>query len=116
MNFIVDAQLPKKLATQLFSSGHPALHTLDFERGNRTPDSLITSLADQREAVVITKDSDFVDSHFLQDSPRRLLLVSTGNISNKELLQLFQDHLPVIISLLEESNFLELNQHGLIVH
>jgi predicted nuclease of predicted toxin-antitoxin system len=38
MKFLVDAQLPRRLAHRLRDRGHDALHTLDLERGNRTPD------------------------------------------------------------------------------
>jgi predicted nuclease of predicted toxin-antitoxin system len=39
--------------------------------------------------VVVTKDSDFVNSFLLSRRPRKLLLVSTGNIGNAELEALF---------------------------
>lgn len=43
--------------------------------------------------IVVTKDSDFVDSFLLTRKPPRLLLVSTGNISNRELERLFLDNI-----------------------
>jgi hypothetical protein len=33
MTFLVDAQLPRRLAHRLRDRGHDALHTLDLERG-----------------------------------------------------------------------------------
>jgi predicted nuclease of predicted toxin-antitoxin system len=37
---------------------------------------------------VVTKDADFRNSHLLSGSPRRLLIVTTGNITNDALLEL----------------------------
>lgn len=42
--------------------------------------------------VVITKDADFVNSFTLSRKPYKLLLISTGNISNAELDALFVTH------------------------
>ncbi len=46
MRFLVDAQLPRRLARWLVQKGHDALHTLDLPSANRTTDEEITSLAD----------------------------------------------------------------------
>ncbi len=83
MNFLVDAQLPRLLAIRLCELGHNSCHTLDLDSGNRTPDSTISAMADNTGAVVITKDADFLDSHILSGHPAKLLLISTGNISNR---------------------------------
>jgi predicted nuclease of predicted toxin-antitoxin system len=39
MKFIVDAQLPRRLARFLQDSGFDAIHTLDLPQQNTTPDS-----------------------------------------------------------------------------
>jgi len=116
MKFLVDAQLPRLLAIRLNDLGHSARHTLDLESGNLTPDQDIAAMADHDNAVVITKDADFLDSHFICGTPSRLLLVSTGNISNRELLGLFETHIALITSSLEQSRLVELNQTGLMIH
>lgn len=88
MKFIVDAQLPRRLARELAAAGHDARHTLDLPLGNRTPDGDIAALAAGENRVVITKDRDFVTAFFLHGSPPRLLLISTGNLANDALLRL----------------------------
>ncbi len=45
MKFIVDAQLPRRLAASLKWWGHDVLHTLDLPSGNRTPDWHINKLS-----------------------------------------------------------------------
>jgi predicted nuclease of predicted toxin-antitoxin system len=116
MNFLVDAQLPRLLAIRLRELGQTARHTLDLSAGNRTSDQEIASIADDEDAVVITKDADFLDSHLLNGSPSRLLLVSTGNISNRQLHSLFEQHINRITSALVDGRLLELTPTDLIIH
>lgn len=80
------------------------------------PDKDISRIADLGGAVVITKDCDFLDTHILQNSPQRLLLVTTGNISNRQLLQIFEHNISEIIHAMEQSNVVELNQDRLVIH
>jgi predicted nuclease of predicted toxin-antitoxin system len=58
MKFAVDAQLPRRLARQLATAGHDALHCLDLPLGNRTPDDDFAALAAKEGRVVVTKDSE----------------------------------------------------------
>lgn len=116
MKFLIDAQLPRRLAKHLKSAGYDAVHTLDLPDGNRTPDSEIASLSVQEQRVVVTKDADFVNSFWLVRRPPKLLLVSTGNITNKELEALF---LPQVVSLANAfttHDFIELTRSKLIFH
>ena len=83
MKFLVDAQLPRRLVRRLREAGHEAIHTLDLPLGNRTTDTLINDLSAREQYVVITKDSDFVNSFVLNRRPHKLLLISTGNIRTR---------------------------------
>lgn len=116
MKFLVDAQLPRSLATLLSGAGHDAVHVSTLPSGNRTSDAEIARLADSDNRVVVTKDRDFRDSHILKGSPRALLIVTTGNIQNRDLLDLFQRHLNVITDYLAISALVELSRDRLIAH
>jgi|SRR5579872_110957 len=116
MRFIVDAQLPRRLAALLRAEGHDALHTLDLPGANRTSDAEIVRLASDEDRVVITKDADFIDSHLLRGKPPNLLLISTGNISNRELEALIVPLLPTIVSEFDAHGLIELSRSALIVH
>ena len=116
MKFVVDAQLPKRLVIQLRDLGYEAQHTCGLEFGNRTPDDQVAQIADRGNAVIVTKDADFLNAHILIGSPKRLLLRSTGNISNRALRALFVGHMDAIVSALRQSNLVELNQAGLVIH
>jgi len=69
VRFLLDAQLPRALCSALRKAGHEALHTLDLPGGNQTPDQTISLLADQEGYIVVSKDSDFVVSLLLKESP-----------------------------------------------
>jgi Domain of unknown function (DUF5615) len=45
MKFLIDAQLPRRLATQLQQAGFEATHTLDLPNGNRTTDQALITLS-----------------------------------------------------------------------
>ena len=90
--------------------GHEAVHTQDLPRGNRTGDTAINELSMREQRAVITKDEDFVDMFLLRHQPYKLLLVSTGNISNEELEQLFQNNLEAILKSFETHDFVELDR------
>lgn len=80
MKFLVDAHLPRRLAKWLAGQGCDALHTLDLPQANASTDDEVTDFADRDGRVVVTKDSDFVQSHILRSRPQRFWLISTGNM------------------------------------
>lgn len=116
MKFVVDAQLPRRVAFMLREQGHDAIHTLDLPAGNRTADSTIIELADGEGRVVVTKDADFVNSFLLTHQPQKLLLVSTGNITNTELDRLLLPNVGAIAEALATADFVELTRTSLIIH
>ena len=116
MKFVVDAQLPRRLAHELTATGHDVIHTLDFPLGNRTPDGEIAALAIREGRVVVTKDSDFVTWFLLRGAPPKLLLISTGNISNEALSKLLVTNLTAVENALEEHSFVELGVSRMTIH
>ncbi len=116
MNFLVDAHLPRHLALLLREHGYDAIHTLDLTEGNRTTDNRINEISEMQRRVVITKDADFVNSFLISKRPYKLLLISTGNISNQELEGLFVRNLPAIVLALTNFDYLELTRTSLIEH
>ena len=116
MKFLIDAQLPQRLAAQLRQAGLEAIHTLDLPGGNRTTDRVINELSIKEQYVIVTKDSDFVESFLLHREPWKLLLVSTGNIGNDELETLFLSSIKRVIEGFEVFDFIELGRTTLIFH
>jgi predicted nuclease of predicted toxin-antitoxin system len=116
MRFLVDAQLPKRIAVWLRGHGHDAIHTLDLPDANRTPDAEIVAVAIREGRVVVTKDADFVDRFTLHHEPEKLLLITTGNVSNKELERILLPQINLIAAALETADFIEVTRTDVMVH
>jgi predicted nuclease of predicted toxin-antitoxin system len=116
MKFLVDAHLPYRIALFLRSSGYDAIHTQDLPLKNKISDSAINELSMREERIVMTKDSDFVESFLLLHKPYKLLLISTGNISNNDLESLLSQHIQHLAESFENHDFIEINQNDIIFH
>lgn len=116
MRLLVDAQLPVRLASLLRAAGHEVVHTSELPDGNRTTDRDVARLADEHAWVVVSKDRDFRDTHLLTRTPARLLIMTTGNITNNELLTLVETHLEAVVAAFDEADFVELGRTALVVH
>ena len=116
MNFLIDANLSRRLVRIFRERGHHAVHTLDLPEGNATADAALLDYANSNNCVVTTKDSDFSTSFWLQDQPQKLLLISTGNIRNAELETLLIANFNQLILGLTENRYVELTREHVIVH
>ena len=97
-------------------AGFETTHTIDLPQGNRTTDRALITFSLTEQCILITKDADFVDSFLLRHEPWKLLLVSTGNIGNSELLRLFQLNLDQLAEAFKSFDFIELNRTSMICH
>lgn len=114
MRFIVDAQLPKALAQFLRDKGYDAIHTLELPAKNRTDDDIINQISLQEKRIVISKDSDFYNRYFRKLEPFKLIYLTTGNIHNIELLDIFEKNLDKIIETIEYSFVIEITRKKII--
>ncbi len=58
MKFLIDENLPLRLAKLLAMSGHDAVHVRDLEAAS-APDSTIMELATGENRVIVSADTDF---------------------------------------------------------
>ncbi len=116
MRFLVDAQLSRRLANALAALGHDTIHTLDLRDRNTATDREVTSVADREDRIVVTKDGDFRSSQLLVGRPRRLLHVTTGNITNSTLIDLMHSNLSEIERAFEGGSYVELTVDSLVIH
>ena len=114
MKFLVDAQLPVRLAVFLADRGHDAVHVSSLLNGNRTTDAAIAAIADSEGRVVVSKDSDFRHSHLAGGTPAKLLVIGVGNTTNNDLIDLFGARLEQLVAVLANTALVEL-RHGLLV-
>ena len=116
MNFLIDANLPRRLVSIFQERGHDAVHTLELPEGNATVDAALLDYSEKNNCVITTKDSDFITSFWLQNRPTKLLLISTGNIRNAELETLLIANFDQLISALTENRYIELTREHIIAH
>ncbi len=118
MKFIVDAQLPLRLKVWLISQGFDAIHTDDLasEWNYEPQDTEIAKIASEENRVVISKDRDFLKLYILQGKSPQILLITTGNIINKELIILFEKNFDTILQLFKTYNLVEMNNYFVIGH
>ncbi|HUE98065.1 MAG TPA: DUF5615 family PIN-like protein [Anaerolineales bacterium] len=116
MNFLIDANLPRRLVRIFQERGHDAVHTLELPEGNAIADAALLDYSEKNNCVITTKDSDFSTSFWLQNLPNKLLLISTGNIRNAELETLLIANFDQLISALTENRYVELTREHIISH
>ncbi|MGV8133573.1 MAG: DUF5615 family PIN-like protein [Mangrovibacterium sp.] len=106
MKFLCDVHISYKLVAHLKFLGFQAIHVNEILNKSETKDSDICKYSDQNDLVIITKDADFRNSYFVKQTPRKLIKINLGNISNQELITIFSENIQVIRKLDSKSNFL----------
>ncbi|MCE7039766.1 DUF5615 family PIN-like protein [Dyadobacter sp. CY312] len=105
MDFLCDVHISLKLVRHLANAGHTALHVNRLPNKWNTSDSEICIYADTHKLILITKDEDFRNSFLLKRTPKKLIRIILGNISNQDLVELLDKNLPVIYKLNQEKGF-----------
>lgn len=110
MMFLVDEQLPALLAEWLCTKGHDAVHVSALLTNTRIPDGYICERSMIEKRVVISKDVDFLNTYLIKQQPYKLVYITTGNLKNRELLDLFRSHFKSLLHILETAHVVELNR------
>ena len=97
MRFIVDENLPLSLASWLGEQGHEAEHTSALGL-NAMPDLDIARYARRTDAVIVTKDSDFL---IVSAGGPRVVHMRVGNLSTSRLLAICERVWAEVIAALE---------------
>lgn len=85
MRFLVDAQLPPALARWIGDQGHDAEHVFDIDLETAS-DSTIWDRAVTMQAVIVTKDEDFVRRRGMASAGPSIVWLRIGNTSRSHLL------------------------------
>jgi predicted nuclease of predicted toxin-antitoxin system len=99
MRFLVDAQLPLALARWIASHGHDAQHVADLGLEG-AKDRVIWDKAASLDAVIVTKDDDFLQLSRSGTGPA-VVWVTTGNTSKRELLDRMETIFSQVVDALE---------------
>jgi predicted nuclease of predicted toxin-antitoxin system len=79
--FVVDDQLPAKLASRLRGLGHEAWHVREIGLDEASDDA-IAAEAGRRSAIIVTKDADFITRSALGKLKSPVLWIRIGNVAN----------------------------------
>ena len=115
MKFLVDEQLPISLVKWLAAQGYDVIHATSLGKNLRISDKEVCKESMLNQRVVISKDIDFLNTYLIRKEPWKLIYLTTGNISNKVLLELFQSNLSQLIDLLGKVSVVEMNQQNIFV-
>jgi predicted nuclease of predicted toxin-antitoxin system len=117
MNFLIDVHLPISLAKYLNNLENcTSVHVNQILQKWFTSDSEICRYADKNDMIVVSKDSDFKNSHFINKTPKKIIRIVLGNVSNTEIITLFEKYLPFIAQCSAKKHFyIELGPDELII-
>lgn len=117
MHFLIDVHLPIRLSKFLNKQENcRAVHVNQILQKWHTTDTEISRYADEHSMVVLTKDTDFKNAHFIHKTPQRVIRIILGNIGNDELLLLMNKYLPFILSLSgKESFYIEISREQITI-
>lgn len=104
MTIWLDAQLPPKLAEWIkreIATEALAVRDLGLRNAN---DRTIFDAARDANAILISKDSDFIEMVLRNGPPPKLIWLTCGNLSNSALQALLQSKLRDAISVLERGD------------
>ena len=113
MTIWLDAHLPPALCDWLRETfGIEAIHVRDLGLVG-AQDEEIFAAAREADAVVMTKDRDFVDILDRSGPPPRVIWIRLGNTSNENLRRVCEETLGIALELLERGEGLvEITQRG----
>jgi predicted nuclease of predicted toxin-antitoxin system len=100
VRFLIDAQLPPLLARYLADQGHHCEHVAVAGLAAAS-DRMIWDYAFANDAVLITKDEDFVTMRAFERNGPAIVWVRFGNTTRTALLAQFDAVLPAILAALE---------------
>jgi predicted nuclease of predicted toxin-antitoxin system len=95
-----------KLVKHLTSIGFEVRHVNDMPNRWHSTDLEIAELADQQDYILISKDVDFKNRYLVKHSPKKLIKINLGNLSNQTLIQLVTENLTFIETLNQKGGFL----------
>lgn len=101
MKFVLDAQLPPALARWLREVGHEAWPVREVGL-REAEDEAICEYARRTDAVVLTKDEDFVLLARSGGTTATVVWLRVGNCSNVELRAWLEPRLPGIVALVAQ--------------
>jgi predicted nuclease of predicted toxin-antitoxin system len=106
MKLLCDVHISYKIVKFFTSNNLEAIHVNDILDRWNTKDKDICDFADKNDYIVLTKDVDFRNSHFLKNTPKKLMKISLGNISTIALMSILTQNIHKIEKIAGNDSFL----------
>jgi predicted nuclease of predicted toxin-antitoxin system len=114
MKVLCDVHISYKIVRFFKQQNIESFHVNELPDKWFSKDTFIANYADGNSLVLITKDEDFKNSHFLQSKPKHVIRITLGNISNDKLITIFSRNLELISNAMQsEKCYLEINEQFL---
>ncbi|MBG6062941.1 putative nuclease of putative toxin-antitoxin system [Flavobacterium sp. CG_9.1] len=113
MKFLCDVHIPIKLSKHISNKGFECIHINTILEKWLTTDDAIAKFSDLNDFLLITKDFDFKNSFLINKSPKKLLKINLGNISNTQLIEIFDQYISEIETVNKNHNLfmIEIDSH-----
>ena len=108
MKIWIDAQLSPSIAEWITATFHIESHAVRTLGLRDAADDEIFRAAREEDAVVLTKDRDFVDLLDRHGPPPKVIWLTCGNTSNPRLQEILDLHLRDALVFLENENLVEI--------
>ena len=105
---ILDAQLPPALAVWITEIFEIPCFSAQFLNLRHAEDEEIFAFSKTKNAIVITKDDDFVSLLNRFGSPPKVIWLTCGNTSKNRLKEIFEANLASALTLLETNDLVEI--------
>ncbi|MFH1321097.1 MAG: DUF5615 family PIN-like protein [Bacteroidota bacterium] len=116
MKILCDVHISYKIVDFFNNKGIEAVHVNNILDKWHTTDQDICKYANENNYVVVSKDVDFRNSYFLQKTPKKLIRVNLGNITNSELIKIFNNNLALFEKIFDKERFyIEINKENIFV-
>ena len=105
---ILDAHLPPGLSTWISDTFEVPCFSANYIGLRDADDVEIFEAARQKNAIVLTKDSGFIELLSRFGSPPKIIWLTCGNTSKARLKTIFEQHLDIALDLLKEHDLVEI--------
>lgn len=109
MKFIIDAQLSPHLAKWLSEQFSVDAFSVSFLKMLTSTDLEIFNFAKKEQAIVITKDEDFVQLLYRYGSPPKIIWLTCGNTTNENLKVIFKKNFTETLVQLQSVDLVEIS-------
>jgi predicted nuclease of predicted toxin-antitoxin system len=93
MKFLCDVHISYKLVNAILNLGFDCIHVNTIIDKWYSKDADIATFADHNNYIIITKDSDFRNSFYINKTPKKLIKINLGNITNIELIKIVSENI-----------------------